>query len=70
MGNSGAGSEAEASHAALILDEITGEKVSKSELKRRLKARGKIAKKENAKKTVSAEEPESNLSSNVSYIIC
>jgi lysyl-tRNA synthetase class 2 len=67
--------EAEASMANLVLDEVTGEKVSKSELKRRQKTREKEAKKKEkeatapakAVKKVSAEEEESNLTPNVSY---
>ncbi|OOF99108.1 hypothetical protein ASPCADRAFT_204765 [Aspergillus carbonarius ITEM 5010] len=64
--------EAEASMANLILDEVTGEKVSKSELKRRQKNREKEAKKKEkeaaappkpAKKT-SAEDDEANLTPN------
>ncbi|KAB8262778.1 hypothetical protein BDV32DRAFT_120055 [Aspergillus pseudonomiae] len=64
--------EAEASMANLLLDEVTGEKVSKSELKRRQKLREKEAKKKEkeaaappkpAKKT-SAEEDEANLTPN------
>lgn len=66
----------EASLANLMLDEVTGEKVSKSELKRRQKNREKEAKKKEkeatappkAQKTVSAEEDESNLSPNVSRV--
>lgn len=66
--------EVEASIANLVLDEVTGEKVSKSELKRRQKARDKEAKKKEkvaaapakAEKKVSAEEEEANLTPNVS----
>lgn len=67
--------EAEASMANLLLDEVTGEKVSKSELKRRQKVREKEAKKKEKeaaappkaeKKKVSAEEEEANLTPNVS----
>lgn len=65
--------EAEASMANLLLDEVTGEKVSKSELKRRQKVREKEAKKKEkeaaappkAEKKVSAEEEEANLTPNV-----
>ncbi|KAL1966976.1 hypothetical protein VTN77DRAFT_3720 [Rasamsonia byssochlamydoides] len=64
--------EAEAGMANLVLDEVTGEKVSKSELKRRQKAREKEAKKKEKEaaappkpeKKVSAEEEESNLTPN------
>lgn len=68
--------EAEASMANLLLDEVTGEKVSKTELKRRQKKREKEAgKKEKAaaappkptaEKQTSAEDDEANLSPNVS----
>ncbi|OKL56293.1 Lysine--tRNA ligase, cytoplasmic [Talaromyces atroroseus] len=64
--------EAEAGVANLFLDEVTGEKVSKSELKRRQKTREKEAKKKEKEaaappkpkqeKQKSAEEEESNLS--------
>ncbi|KAJ5612496.1 hypothetical protein N7510_005690 [Penicillium lagena] len=65
--------EAEASMANLLLDEVTGEKVSKSELKRRQKVREKEAKKKEKeaaappkaeKKKVSEEEEEANLTPN------
>ncbi|KAL5357434.1 hypothetical protein BJX96DRAFT_144468 [Aspergillus floccosus] len=64
--------EAEAGVANLLLDEVTGEKVSKSELKRRQKMREKEAKKKEkeanappkAEKKVSAEEEEANLTPN------
>ncbi|KAL4753878.1 hypothetical protein BDW72DRAFT_167533 [Aspergillus terricola var. indicus] len=66
--------EAEASMANLLLDEVTGEKVSKSELKRRQKLREKEAKKKEkeaaappkpaAQKKVSAEDEEANLTPN------
>ncbi|KAJ9293923.1 hypothetical protein DTO271G3_7299 [Paecilomyces variotii] len=64
--------EAEASMANLLLDEVTGEKVSKTELKRRQKLREKEAKKKEkeaaappkAEKKISEEEAESNLSPN------
>ena len=66
--------EAEASMANLLLDEVTGEKVSKTELKKRQKQREKDAKKKEkevaappkTQKKVSAEEEEANLSPNVS----
>ncbi|KAJ6161177.1 lysine--tRNA ligase KRS1 [Penicillium chermesinum] len=64
--------EAEASMANLLLDEVTGEKVSKSELKRRQKLREKEAKKQEkaaaappkAEKKTSAEDDEANLTPN------
>ncbi|KAL4955308.1 hypothetical protein BDW69DRAFT_122109 [Aspergillus filifer] len=66
--------EAEAAMANLLLDEVTGEKVSKTELKRRQKQREKEAKKKEkeaaappktaAPKKVSAEEEEANLTPN------
>ncbi|KAJ5090002.1 lysyl-tRNA synthetase [Penicillium argentinense] len=66
--------EAEASMAKLLLDEVTGEKVSKTELKRRQKLREKEAKKKEkeaaappkpqAAKKSSAEEEEANLTPN------
>lgn len=60
--------------ANLQLDSVTGEMVSKSELKKRLKLREKEAKKKEkevaappkAQKKVSAEEEEANLTPNVS----
>lgn len=66
--------EAEASMANLLLDEVTGEKVSKTELKKRQKQREKDAKKKEkeaaappkTQKKVSAEEEEADLSPNVS----
>lgn len=66
--------EVEASMANLQLDSVTGEMVSKSELKKRLKLREKEAKKKEkeaaappkAQKKVSAEEEEANLTPNVS----
>lgn len=75
MADSGAVKEVETSVANLLLDEVTGEKVSKSELKRRQKLREKEVKKKEkeatappkAEKKVSAEEEESNLSPNVSF---
>lgn len=66
--------EAEASMANLLLDDVTGEKVSKTELKRRQKLREKEAKKKEKeasappkteKKKASAEEEEANLTPNV-----
>ncbi|KAL1976182.1 hypothetical protein VTN31DRAFT_2464 [Thermomyces dupontii] len=62
--------EAEASMANLVLDELTGERVSKSEFKRRQKKREQEAKKKEkeaaappkAPKKVSPEEEENNLS--------
>lgn len=76
MTDSAAVKEAEASMANLVLDEVTGEKVSKSELKRRQKQREKEAKKKEKEaaappkpeKKVSAEEEESNLTPNVSFL--
>ena len=74
MADSDAVKEVEASVANLLLDEVTGEKVSKSELKRRQKVREKEAKKKEKeaaappkaeKKKVSAEEEEANLTPNV-----
>ncbi|KAE8151218.1 hypothetical protein BDV25DRAFT_98818 [Aspergillus avenaceus] len=64
--------EVEASMANLLLDEVTGEKVSKSELKRRQKLREKEAKKKEkeaaappkAEKKTSAEDDEANLTPN------
>ncbi|KAF7586426.1 lysyl-tRNA synthetase [Aspergillus hancockii] len=66
--------EVEASMANLLLDEVTGEKVSKSELKRRQKLREKEAKKKEkeaaappkavGKKSTSAEDEEANLTPN------
>jgi hypothetical protein len=66
--------EAVVSMANLQLDSVTGEMVSKSELKKRLKLREKEAKKKEkeaaappkAQKKVSAEEEEANLTPNVS----
>lgn len=70
--------EVEAGVANLILDEVTGEKVSKTELKKRQKAREKEAKKKEKaaaasvtkveKKKASAEEEEANLTPNVSVL--
>lgn len=69
--------EAEAGVANLILDEVTGEKVSKSELKRRQKNREKEAKKKEKEaaapakpkqeKQKSAEDEELNLTPNVCF---
>ncbi|KAL2870488.1 lysine--tRNA ligase KRS1 [Aspergillus lucknowensis] len=73
MADSNSVKEAEASLANLLLDEVTGEKVSKSELKRRQKNREREAKKKEkeasappkpATKKVSAEEEEANLTPN------
>ena len=74
MAESNAIKEAEVSMANLLLDEVTGEKVSKSELKRRQKLREKEAKKKEKEaaappksaKKVSPEEEEANLTPNVS----
>lgn len=65
--------------ANLLLDEVTGEKVSKTELKRRQKQREKDAKKKEkeaaappkpkAEKKKSAEEEEANLTPNVSNFV-
>jgi lysyl-tRNA synthetase class 2 len=62
--------------ANLLLDEVTGEKVSKTELKRRQKKRDNDAKKKEkeaaappkakAEKKTSAEDEEANLTPNVS----
>ncbi|KAL4922270.1 hypothetical protein BDW62DRAFT_172167 [Aspergillus aurantiobrunneus] len=73
MADSNPVKEAEASMANLLLDEVTGEKVSKSELKKRQKLREKEAKKKEkeaaappkpAQKKASAEEEEANLTPN------
>ncbi|KAJ5928891.1 lysyl-tRNA synthetase [Penicillium verhagenii] len=72
MADSNPVKEAEVSMANLLLDEVTGEKVSKSELKRRQKLREKENKKKEkeaaappkAEKKVSAEDDESNLTPN------
>lgn len=69
--------EVEAAVANLHLDEVTGEKVSKSELKKRQKLRQlEEKKKEKAaaapaktEKKVSAEEAESELTPNVSLFV-
>jgi len=76
MSDPNAVKEAEASMANLLLDEVTGEKVSKSELKRRQKLREKEAKKKEkeaaappkAEKKTSAEDDEANLTPNVGTI--
>lgn len=73
MTDSTAVKEAEASMANLLLDEVTGEKVSKTELKKRQKQREKEARKKEKdaaappkpEKKVSAEEEEANLTPNV-----
>ncbi|KAJ5776352.1 uncharacterized protein N7511_001363 [Penicillium nucicola] len=74
MADSNPVKEAEASMANLLLDEVTGEKVSKTELKRRQKKRDNDAKKKEkeaaappkakAEKKTSAEEEEANLTPN------
>lgn len=74
MADSNPVKEVEASVANLLLDEVTGEKVSKSELKKRQKLREKEAKKKEKEaaappkpaKKASAEEEEANLTPNVS----
>jgi lysyl-tRNA synthetase class 2 len=74
MADSDTVKEAEAAMVNLILDEVTGEKVSKSELKRRQKAREKDAKKKGkdaaappkVEKRASVEDEESDLTPNVS----
>jgi lysyl-tRNA synthetase class 2 len=74
MADSDAVKEVETSVANLLLDEVTGERVSKTELKRRQKLREKEAKKKEKEanappkpeKKVSAEEEEANLTPNVS----
>ena len=75
MADPNAVQEAEASVAKLLLDDVTGEKVSKSELKKRQKNREREAKKKEKgttappkpKKAVSAEEEEANLDAHVSF---
>lgn len=65
--------EVESSVANLLLDEATGEKVSKTELKKRQKLREKESKKKEKvaaappkpEKKMSAEEEEANLTPNV-----
>ncbi|KAL4887002.1 hypothetical protein BJY04DRAFT_177012 [Aspergillus karnatakaensis] len=73
MADSNPVKEAEASLANLLLDEVTGEKVSKTELKKRQKMREREAKKQEkaaaappkpAQKKASAEEEEANLTPN------
>lgn len=72
MANPNAIQEAEASMASLLFDETTGEKVSKSELKRRQKLREREAEKKKkaaaappkAEKRTSAEYDEANLTPN------
>ncbi|KAJ5316877.1 hypothetical protein PENANT_c016G07825 [Penicillium antarcticum] len=74
MADSNPVKEAEASMANLLLDEVTGEKVSKTELKRRQKKRDNDAKKKEkeaaappkakAEKKTSAEDEEANLTPN------
>lgn len=72
MADSDTVKEAEAAMVNLILDEVTGEKVSKSELKRRQKAREKDAKKKEkdaaappkVEKRASVEDEESDLTPN------
>ncbi|KAJ5129565.1 Nucleic acid-binding OB-fold [Penicillium bovifimosum] len=74
MADSNPVKEAEVSMANLLLDEVTGEKVSKTELKRRQKQREKDAKKKEkeaaappkpkSEKKTSAEEDEANLTPN------
>lgn len=74
MADTNAVQETEASMANLLLDEVTGERVSKSELKRRQKQREKDARKKEkeaaappkVEKKASAEEEEANLTPNVS----
>lgn len=76
------GSMADESTANLHLDEVTGERVSKSELKKRIKQRETEARKKakgeanpkplvtaQKKKTTSAEDDESNLNPNVSLAL-
>lgn len=62
--------------ASLLLDEVTGEKVSKTELKKRQKQREKDSKKKEKEaaappkapqKKTSAEDDEANLTPNVSW---
>lgn len=65
----------------LVLDEVTGERVSKSEFKKRVKAREKEAKRAEAaasrpappapkRKAGNAEEEEANLNPNVRLPVC
>lgn len=74
MADSNTVQHVEASVAKLLLDEVTGEQVSKSELKKRQKLREKEAKKKEkeaaappkpAAKKTSAEDDEANLTPNV-----
>ena len=66
--------EVETAVSNLILDDVTGEKVSKTELKKRQKLREREAKKKDKaaaappkpEKKASAEEEEANLTPNVS----
>lgn len=72
MADTNAVNEVEASVANLLLDEVTGERVSKTELKKRQKMREREAKKKEKEanappkpeKKVSAEEEEANLTPN------
>ncbi|KAL2835248.1 hypothetical protein BDW59DRAFT_137389 [Aspergillus cavernicola] len=73
MADSNPVKEAEASMANLLLDEVTGEKVSKTELKKRQKMRERDAKKKEKaaaapskpdQKKISAEDEEANLTPN------
>jgi lysyl-tRNA synthetase class 2 len=74
MADSNAVNEVEASVANLLLDEVTGERVSKTELKKRQKLREREAKRKEKEanappkpeKKVSAEEEEADLTANVS----
>ena len=73
MADSGPVSQADVGLANLHLDEVTGERISKSELKRRQKLRDREEKKREKEAAeppkavkVSAEEEESNLTPNVS----
>jgi lysyl-tRNA synthetase class 2 len=78
MADSNPVKEAEVSMANLLLDDVTGEKVSKTELKRRQKQREKDAKKKEkeaaappkpkSEKKTSAEDEEANLTPNVSFL--
>ena len=76
MADSGPAQEVEAAVANLHLDEVTGEKVSKSELKKRQKLRHLEEKKKEkaaaappkAEKKDSAEDAEKDLTPNVSSL--
>ncbi len=76
MADSGPVNQTDAALTNLHLDEATGERVSKSELKRRQKLRGREEKKKEktvvelakVEKKISAEEEESNLTPNVSVL--